>query len=157
MLVHVLSFESNNVSTRCGRSNLALLLAKLYTDNCAEELTMPDKLLLDHLKSLPAPAVDIEFRSLCSGEHDEEGTALLSSLLSWCQRSIATGTDFELLQAYLARLLVIYSELFLSRSEVFSGSLRDLLVGHRRTCKKFGELVQSNMCLLKLLSGLPST
>ena len=114
-------------------------------------------LLLDHLKSLPAPAIDLEFRSLCTREDDVEGLELLHTLLTWFTTVIVHGTDYELIQAYIARALSIYAEIILKSSQKFSKVLQLLLSRHQATHETFRNLMQSNLCLLKLLSGLPST
>ena len=66
--------------------------------------------LLDYLKTLPPPAVDLELRALCSGPQDEEGIALLGSLFAWFTQRFLTGTDFEVLEAYLHRTLLLHSD-----------------------------------------------
>jgi hypothetical protein len=132
-------------------------------------------MLLEHMKTLPPPALDLELRALCNSNvvdpvtADEEGVKLLLTLLQFFESSIAQATDFELLQAYLTRTLVIYSETLLNivmaangadnskrrYGKAIAASLFNLLGAHQQSVQSFRHLLQNNMCLLKLLSGLP--
>jgi hypothetical protein len=136
-------------------------------------------MLLEHMKTLPPPALDLELRALCNTNvvdpvtADEEGVKLLLTLLQFFESSIAQATDFELLQAYLTRTLVIYSETLLNivmaangadnngghskrrYGKAIAASLFNLLGAHQQSVQAFRHLLQNNMCLLKLLSGLP--
>ena len=62
------------------------------------------------LQTLPPPAVDLELRALCTHVEDEEGLALLHCLLEWMTRCIRTGRDFEVVEAYLHRTLLVHGE-----------------------------------------------
>ena len=64
------------------------------------------------LYSLPPSALDTEMRSLCSYDEDEEGVQLIAVLLLWFAQQFDSGSNFEILQAYLHRVMSIYSELF---------------------------------------------
>jgi U3 small nucleolar RNA-associated protein 21 len=75
---------------------------------------VPKSKLLDYLKTLPPPAVDLELRALCNGADDEEGVALVARLLAWFVGRLRSGTDFEVLEAYLHRTLVIYADQMVS-------------------------------------------
>jgi U3 small nucleolar RNA-associated protein 21 len=65
--------------------------------------------LLEYLKKCPASKVDVQFRSLCLGEFDEEGIKLIAIGLDFFTAEIARRTDFEALEAYLNRFLRIHA------------------------------------------------
>jgi len=110
--------------------------------------------VLDYLKTLPPPAVDLELRALCAHDEDEEGFKLLHFLLLWFSERLSTGADFELLEAYLHRTLLIYGEVIMRRPEL-QGLLESLRKAQEQNCARFRGLVQQNLCVLKLISGLP--
>jgi U3 small nucleolar RNA-associated protein 21 len=158
------------------RCNLAIYLDRLAeTEASKDEHQQSLSMLLEHMKTLPPPALDLELRALCNSNvvdpvtADEEGVKLLLTLLQFFESSIAQATDFELLQAYLTRTLVIYSETLLNivmaangadnskrrYGKAIAASLFNLLGAHQQSVQSFRHLLQNNMCLLKLLSGLP--
>ena len=110
--------------------------------------------LLDYLKTLPPPAVDLELRALCSGPQDEEGIALLGSLFAWFTQRFLTGTDFEVLEAYLHRTLLLHSDTALSQPSLLPVT-RAVAEAHSVGTGRLRELVQSNLCMLKLLANIP--
>ena len=112
--------------------------------------------ILTYLKQLAPPAVDVELRALCTHEEDEEGLSLLRCLLAWFARKLRTGLNFEVLQAYLHRTLTIYSELIL-KQPTLAADVETVRYVHSEGSGRFRQLVQSNLCLLKLMAGLPPT
>ena len=110
--------------------------------------------VLEYLKKLPPPAVDLELRALCTHEEDTEGAELLRALLQWLTRCIATGEDFEVLQAYLHRALTIYQHL-LTQLPALAEDLAALQRAHASANHRFRHLVQKNLCLLKMMGNLP--
>lgn len=110
--------------------------------------------LLDYLKTLPPPAVDLELRALCSGPDDEDGITLLGSLLAWFTQRLRAGTDFEVLEAYLHRALLLHGDTVLGHSSLLPVALM-VAVAHKSGASKLRELVQSNLCMLKLLANIP--
>lgn len=110
--------------------------------------------VLGYLKTLPPPAVDVELRALCTHQEDEEGLTLLRFLLSWfCQR-MASGCDFELLEAYLHRTMLIHAEVIM-KSAALAPLVAQLRQVHAEQSSRFRALVQGSMCRLKFLSNLP--
>ena len=105
------------------------------------------------MKTLPPSAVDAEFRALCLNDSDSDGIKLLRFLFVWIDQQLQTGNNFELLQAYLYRAALIYSEVLRKHTE-FTGLLVSLKESHRTTSSKFRDLVQSNLCLLKLFARI---
>lgn len=110
--------------------------------------------VLDYLKTLPPPAVDLELRSLCTHDEDEEGIQLVRFLLVWFVDRMVTGLDFEVMEAYLHRTLLIFGEKIMKRGEL-SETLRELRLVHEAKSARFGSLVQQNLCMLKLFANLP--
>lgn len=110
----------------------------------------------DHLMSLAPPAVDLELRALCEGKDDKEGLQILARLLTHLAELLVSGTGFELAQAYLHRTLVIYAELLLTAPGV-KEPLETLLDLNEKGCFRLRDLIQSNLCLLKLMANLPPT
>lgn len=111
--------------------------------------------IMTYLKSLPPPAVDVEIRSLCTHDEDAEGIELLRCLLAWLTKELETGNNFEILQAYLHRTIKIYSEMFIKSSQVYQ-DIHALKEAQHVSCERFRHLIHSNLCLLKLFSGLPT-
>lgn len=105
--------------------------------------------------SIGPPAVDAEMRALCRDAQDEVGVQLLGDILSWLMEDLKTCENFEVLQAYLYRFLFIYSEVILECPELHS-RLQKVKSVHENSCKKFRHLVQSNLCVLKMMAQIPS-
>ena len=110
--------------------------------------------VLDYLKTLPPPAVDLELRALCTHDEDSEGHDLLCFLLQWFAARLSTGLDFELLEAYLHRTLLIHGETIMKQPRL-GALLEALKAAQEDTSRRFRGLVQQNLCVLKLVSGLP--
>jgi hypothetical protein len=119
----------------------------------AEEKAVPTT-LMNYLKKLPPPAVDLELRALCTHEGDEEGIQLLHALLLWLTRNAACGDNFEVLQAYIHRTLTIYMEMMIATPSL-AAELVALKTAHAAANSRFRHLVQKNLCLLKLMGDLP--
>jgi U3 small nucleolar RNA-associated protein 21 len=148
-------------NTKVSRCNLIMYLLEEYPDGLKSKKTQIndnniDLSLMKYLKTLPPPAVDLEIRAICGYEGDDEGIMLLRCFISWLTENLKKGTNFEVLQAYIHRTVLIYSELF---TKIPNISLElDLLKDvHRDISDRFRHLVQSNLCLLKMLAGLSST
>eukprot|EP00605_Chrysophyceae_sp_TOSAG23-4_P002689 GSChrysophyteH1.ASY1.ANO1.2966.1 assembled CDS len=109
---------------------------------------------LEYLKTLPPPAIDVEFRALCTHGEDEEGLKLLHCLLSWLAQRIASSLDFEVLEAYLHRTLLIYGEIIVTKPSLLAMT-QEISRVHSAASMKLRDLVQGNLCLLKLLADLP--
>ena len=109
---------------------------------------------LDYFKTLPPPAVDLELRALCTHGKDEEGLQLLHCLISWFTERFKTGLDFEIMEAYLHRTLLIYGEIVVSTPSLLQMA-KTLGEVHSASTQRLRTLVQGNLCLLKLLANLP--
>ena len=109
---------------------------------------------LEYLKTLAPPAVDLEFRALCTHGEDEEGLKLLHCLLSWLAHCMRSGRDFEVLEAYLHRTLLVYGEIIVTKPSLLILA-QHISAAHADNSQRLRGLVQGNLCLLKLLAGLP--
>ena len=107
--------------------------------------------LLSYLKTLSPPALDAEFRSLCLHDADEQGLELLLAVLTWLATVLSSRANFELLVAYLYRLLVIYEGIFCKDSR-FKEILERLRSAHASNSEHIGGLLHSNLCLLKVFA-----
>jgi len=112
--------------------------------------------LMEYLKQLPPSAIDLEFRALYIYDGDEEGIMLLQQFLQWITIHIQSGENFEILQAYLYRILIIYSDIIIKLSS-FKLVLSKLYQIHYNSSIRFRNLIQKNLCLLKMLANLPIT
>ena len=117
--------------------------------------------VLTYLMSIPPSAIDLEFQSIythhdveLSADRDMEGIVLLQSLLVSLTRSMTLGTHFEVLQAYVHRLLTIYTDIIIQIPEL-SQHLSQLKDAHYLFAEKFRHVVQSNLCILRILSKMP--
>jgi hypothetical protein len=128
---------------------VAYLLAEGDTAAAGE-----DSAVLQYLRKLAPPAVDLEMRALCTHEEDEEGRGLLALLLRWLARHIGTGANFEILQAYLHRALAIYLPMIVQLPEL-RAELDALQSKQTEASDRFRHLVQKNLCLLKIMGNLP--
>eukprot|EP00606_Chrysophyceae_sp_TOSAG23-5_P000671 GSChrysophyteH2.ASY1.ANO1.1331.1 assembled CDS len=109
---------------------------------------------LEYLKTLAPPAVDLELRALCTHGEDEEGLKLLHCLLSWLAHCMRSGRDFEVLEAYLHRTLLVYGEIIVTKPSLLILA-QHISAAHADNSQRLRGLVQGNLCLLKLLAGLP--
>lgn len=110
--------------------------------------------ILGYLKTIAPPAIDAEMRSLCLHDGDEEGIKFIRILLKWFKKKLASGNNFEVLQAYLHRMLTIYSEILIKIPE-FALDVEELHRAHDACGLKFRHLIQKNLCLLKVLARMP--
>ena len=94
-------------------------------------------------------------QALCLHENDEEGIYWLRCLFAWMTHELQSGRNFEVMQAYVFRSLHLYSEMLMKMPQL-AKEVADLREVHLSGCHKFRDLVQSNLCLLKLFANIPS-
>lgn len=75
-------------------------------------------------------------------------------MVLWLGREVSSGRNFEVVQAYLFRFLTIYSEAVLQEPALLD-DVTALRAVHAESAERFRTLVQSNMCLLKVMAHLP--
>jgi hypothetical protein len=99
-------------------------------------------------------------RSLHNGQEDDaRGVELIHCVLVWFANELKSGIDYELLQAYLTRFLFIFSELLVaecSKNLPLKETLQQLNQIHSEYCLKFRHLIQSNLCVLKMMAQITS-
>lgn len=128
-----------------------------------------DSAVLAYMKTLAAPAVDVDINALCTNDlelrqqiQDNPTSAPpLALWLQWLTRSSALGHDFELIQAYIHRTLAVYSELLLKSPVTLaegSSLVSDLFAlqsANDEMTNNFRLSVQRNLCMLKILANIP--
>jgi U3 small nucleolar RNA-associated protein 21 len=115
-----------------------------------------DEAVTRHLASLGPPQVDLEMQALCLGSFDEEGLALVALGLRYLARMLRSRRHFEVVQAYLARFLRIYSPLLLEGpvAAALRSDVHALRKAQAEANREMKELVQHNLCLVGFLSNL---
>jgi len=103
--------------------------------------------VVGHLKEMSSSAVDFELQAFTLGPEDDDGCHLLGSLLDWILFELQRGTNFELVQAILNRVLTIHQDSLLSRQELHNRLYR-ILDEQKRQRKCIQDLVDHNSCLL---------
>jgi hypothetical protein len=136
--------------TRC--KLVGFIFQEFPNCNPDEEISKEGR-ILTYLKSLTPPAVDIEIRSLCRHENDDDGITLLHCIIDWLQRNLQKGENFDVLQAYLHRTLTIHSEILLKVPSLIS-ALTKLKNVHKSSCDRFRNIIQQNLCIVQLYSNI---
>lgn len=80
-------------------------------------------------------------------------------MVLWFIEEFDKGENYEILEAYLTRFLLIYSELILQTikiDETFQQNIMKLITSHQQINKKFRNLIQSNLCILKMMAQISS-
>ena len=106
------------------------------------------------MKSLSAPAVDVQLRALYGYEGDVEGEHFLQLFLDWLAKNIEAGRDFELLQAYLHRTLKIFDKALITLPSLVE-AFRRVKDANEKASERFRHLLQKNLCMLKVLANIP--
>ena len=114
-----------------------------------------DSPVLTYLLTIAPTAIDVEFRTLYQYDGDEEGLVLLGYMLQSFANNMQSGQYFEVLQAYVHRFLMIYVEDIMKHEELHT-QLQSLKVIHGLYVEKFKHVLHSNLCLLKLMTKMPT-
>mmetsp|Transcript_11657 Transcript_11657/g.14539 ORF Transcript_11657/g.14539 Transcript_11657/m.14539 type:complete len:104 (-) Transcript_11657:1950-2261(-) len=96
-------------------------------------------------------AIDFELQSLCLGPEDDDGASLLNVTLEWIRIELFAGTNFELVQAYLNRVLKLHGETLRQRPELYS-KLHQLNRIERKIWRNIQGMLQHNLCLISFFS-----
>lgn len=153
LIVNVDGSKATNQKLMVKRCKLVGFIFQEYPNcNPAEEISKEGR-ILNYLKSLTPPAVDIEIRSLCRHENDDDGITLLHCIIDWLQRNLQKGENFDVLQAYLHRTLTIHSEILLKVPSLIS-ALTKLKNVHKSSCDRFRNIIQQNLCIVQLYSNI---
>lgn len=113
--------------------------------------------ILLFLKGIPPSSIDAEMRSLCflNVEYDMDGILFLKAMLIMFDSNISTGRNFELLQSYLHRFLLIHSDAIVLNNSLWS-ILIQTMRNHDLTANRFRYMLQKNLCLCKVFAKLPT-
>lgn len=93
--------------------------------------------------------------SLCTHVDDELGIQYLHAMINMFLIELPSGNNFEALQAYLHRFLKIYGEI-LVKIPLLQRLVLELETIHEQCCNRFRNLLQKNLCLMKVLANLPN-
>lgn len=80
-------------------------------------------------------------------------------MILWFVDELKKGDNYEVLEAYLTRFLLIYSELIIETikiNEIFQQNVTKLIQSHQQINHKFRNLIQSNLCILKMMAQISS-
>ena len=105
------------------------------------------------LGNMSPSAVEFELASLVLGPEDEDGSRLLGQLVDWMVVELRAGTNFEMVQGVMSRVLELHHEVIVQRPELL-GKLRSLLEAQRGRWLALHGLLQQNLCLVQFMSRL---
>lgn len=106
-----------------------------------------------YMQTLSASAVDVEMSTLCMGEFDEEGKALLGAFLAFMREEMATRRNFQVLQAYLNRFLKLHEQLLAADAELLARA-QDVYDVQRAQWEHLQQLLHNNLCLVQYFSKI---
>jgi len=135
------------------RCKMAAYLESMSTSSDDNANESSSNSLLEYMKSLSAPATDVELRSLCMFAEDDEGLQLLQVFLKWLTAQVSSGKDYEILQAYLHRTLTIYDKMLVN-VPTLAEQLQKLKRANEQASDRFRDLIQKNLCMLKVLANI---
>lgn len=93
------------------------------------------------------------FRELSQGVHDERGLRYLTLALAWLEHRLRQRQAFQVVQAQIALLLKLHGDQ-LAREKSCAPQLQRLQAVQRASWEHLHALLQGNMCLVQLFSGL---
>lgn len=105
------------------RSNLATVLRSCNGSYGA---------VTDLLKGMGPSSIDVAFRTLCHGVHDKEGLELLVLSCEWLTESLESRCDFDIINAYLHRFMIIHGSILCGIEEDFTMSDGDVNSDNKR-------------------------
>ena len=103
------------------------------------------------VKGMSPSAIDFEIQSLCLGVEDDDGARQVRLTLRWLLVELQAGSNFELIQAYLHRVIHVYKEILQEREELrqLVGQLHSVQAERWR---KMRALMQHAQCLIGFFS-----
>lgn len=143
------------------KNNLHQLLDRLYEmpeydgeeeDNEGND-EAPYVKVMEYLMTLSSSGIDFQLQTLCNGKEDVEGLSALKYLLCILDDGIDSKLYFELIQAVLGRIMVIYSDL-LNEDVEFKELLEELHNKENKMMNKISSLIDYNICLLKYFGNI---
>lgn len=115
--------------------------------------------MLDHsngfteLKRMSPADIDIELRMLCLSETNGEGLRQLSLLFRRCKLFVSQTDDFEIVQAFLHRLLQLHGGKIM-RLRSLHADIEEVRDGVQDVGVLLRDLVQIALCLTKTYLGI---
>ncbi|GLD95882.1 hypothetical protein PINS_up004560 [Pythium insidiosum] len=106
-----------------------------------------------YLQTLSASAVDVELNTLCMGDFDEEGKALVGLFLEFLEVEMATRRHFQVLQAYLNRFLKLYEQLLVADAALLR-RVDALCSVQQQQWEHLQQLLHNNLCLVQYFSKI---
>lgn len=106
------------------------------------------------LKRMSPAEIDIELRMLCLSETNGEGLRQLSLLLRRCISFVHQTDGFEIIQAFLHRLLQLHSGKIMRIGSLQAG-MKEIRGGVEDTGSLLRDLIQIALCLTKTYLGIP--
>ena len=107
--------------------------------------------VVGEVKRMSPSAVDFEIQSLCLGVEDDDGARQVRLVLKWLVIELKAGTNFEVVQAFLHRVIHVYKEVLQERDE-----LRQLVAElhsiQEKRWLKMRQLMQNTQCLIGFFS-----
>lgn len=149
-------FKSTGMVT--SRCKLATLLAESAAHAPTRAKTGPMQLTRFHsvavyMQTLSASAVDVEMSTLCMGEFDGEGKALLALFLQFLKEEMGTQRNFQVLQAYLNRFLKLHEDLLVADAGLLA-QVEELCNLQKQQWEHLQKLLHNNLCLVQYFSKI---
>ncbi|DBA00249.1 TPA: hypothetical protein N0F65_007893, partial [Lagenidium giganteum] len=106
-----------------------------------------------YLQTLSASAVDVEMSTICMGDFDEEGKALLGLFLTFLEEEMRTRRNFQVLQAYLNRFLKLHEQLLVQDAALLQ-QVDELCALQQQQWDHLQKLLRNNLCLVQYFSKI---
>ena len=108
---------------------------------------------IEKLKDMSPSAIDYEIRSLSFGPEDDSGARVLLVWLEWISVEIKAGSNFEMIQSILSRILQIHGETVTQREEL-KHVLERIQEEQKKSWKTLQNLIQKSLCYIESFSQL---
>ena len=142
------------------RSKLLCFLSQnpLALQGTKEEQRVEDDKIMQHLLSLTASGVDLEFRTLQSvglefgGDETETKQSILLALVHLFRRLLSYRSSFQVVQAYLDLFLTIFHQDIIEERSLQT-ALHELSNDHGDVWHHLEQLIQNSLCMLQYFGG----
>lgn len=147
------------VTSRCKLATLLTAAAASEPTKAQQALkTGPMQLTRFHsvavyMQTLSASAVDVEMSTLCMGDFDAQGKALLALFLEFLKEEMATQRNFQVLQAYLNRFLKLHDQLLVDDASLLA-QVEELCALQQKQWEHLQKLLHNNLCLVQYFSKI---
>ena len=110
--------------------------------------------LVSLIQDMTPSGIDFELHSLCLGVEDEQGVVLVGQVLDWLYVELGAGTNFELVQAVLNRVLLIFGESVIRENAGLKDKLAQVQEMHEVNWTRIRGLIRQNLCLVEFFNGI---